>query len=99
MLDDLKSMKMGVIDDFGNFINAVIDEKAFDSIAGYITQAKADGQEIIAGGNFDKSKGYFIEPTIIVAKDPGYRTLCEEIFGPVLTVYVYAPKNGWRHCN
>ncbi len=92
MLDDLKSMKMGVIDDFGNFINAVIDEKAFDSIAGYITQAKADGQEIIAGGNFDKSKGYFIEPTIIVAKDPGYRTLCEEIFGPVLTVYVYAPE-------
>lgn len=89
MLADLKSMKMGVVDDFTNFINAVIDEKAFDSISGYITKAKADGQEIIAGGNFDKSKGYFIEPTVIVAKDPTYRTMCEEIFGPVLTIYVY----------
>jgi 1-pyrroline-5-carboxylate dehydrogenase len=89
LLDDLSSFKMGVVDDFSNFINAVIDEKSFDSIAAYITKAKEDGHEIITGGNFDKSKGYFIEPTIIVSKDPKYRTMCEEIFGPVLTVYVY----------
>jgi len=89
MQEDLGSMKMGTVEDFGNFINAVIDEKAFDTISGYIAKAKADGQEIIAGGNFDKSKGYFIEPTVIVAKDPKYRTMCEEIFGPVLTIHVY----------
>jgi len=93
--EDLGSMKMGVVDDFSNFINAVIDEKAFDSISGYIAKAKADGQEIIAGGNFDKSKGYFIEPTVIVAKDPQYRTMCEEIFGPVLSIYVY-DENKWE---
>lgn len=95
LVTDLQSMKMGVVDDFSNFINAVIDEKAFDSISGYIAQAKADGQEIVAGGNFDKSRGYFIEPTVIRAKDPAYRTLCEEIFGPVLTIYVY-PENQWQ---
>lgn len=89
LVTDLASMKMGPIDDFTNFINAVIDEKAFDSISGYIAKAKADGMEIIAGGNFDKSEGYFIEPTVILAKDPAYRTMCEEIFGPVLTIYVY----------
>ena len=89
LVTDLSSMKMGPIDDFSNFINAVIDEKAFDSISGYIAKAKADGMEIIAGGNYDKSQGYFIEPTVILAKDPGYRTMCEEIFGPVLTIYVY----------
>jgi 1-pyrroline-5-carboxylate dehydrogenase len=87
-------MKMGVIDDFSNFINAVIDEKSFDSISGYVVKAKADGQEIIAGGNFDKTKGYFIEPTVILAKDPYYRTMCEEIFGPVLTIHVY-DENKW----
>ena len=89
MQEDLASMKMGTVEDFGNFINAVIDEKAFDSISGYIAKAKEDGQEIVAGGNFDKSKGYFIEPTVIVAKDAKYRTMCEEIFGPVLTIHVY----------
>ena len=92
---DLSSMKMGVIDDFSNFINAVIDEKAFDTISGYITKAKEDGLEIVAGGNFDKSKGYFIEPTVILAKDAKYRSMCEEIFGPVLTVYVY-DENKWE---
>ena len=90
---DLKTMKMGPVDDFTNFINAVIDEKAFDSISGYISRAKADGMEIVAGGNFDKSKGYFIEPTVILAKDPAYRTMCEEIFGPVLTIFVYDAEN------
>lgn len=86
---DLASMKMGPTEDFRNFINAVIDEKAFDKIVSYIEQAKADGQEIVAGGKFDKSKGYFIEPTIILSKTPDYTTMCEEIFGPVLSIYVY----------
>ncbi|HMZ88407.1 MAG TPA: L-glutamate gamma-semialdehyde dehydrogenase [Chitinophagales bacterium] len=89
LVTDLSEMKMGGIEDFSNFINAVIDEKAFDSISGYIAKAKADGQEIIAGGTYDKSKGYFIAPTVILAKDPSYRTMCEEIFGPVLTIHVY----------
>ncbi|MBN7818118.1 L-glutamate gamma-semialdehyde dehydrogenase [Algoriphagus pacificus] len=94
ILEDLASMKMGGTEDFTNFINAVIDEKAFDKISGYITKAKeAPGVEIIAGGNFDKSKGYFIEPTVIVTQDPMYTTMCEEIFGPVLTIYVYNAEN------
>jgi 1-pyrroline-5-carboxylate dehydrogenase len=86
----LKTMKMGTVEDFGNFINAVIDEKSFDKIAAYIDAAKKDRKAtIIAGGNYDKSEGYFIEPTVIEAKDPRYVTMCEEIFGPVLTIYVY----------
>jgi len=90
VLADLKDMKMGPTEDFTNFINAVIDEKSFDKLAKYIDAAKGDSNvEIIAGGNYDKSKGYFIEPTIIVAKDPKYVTMCEELFGPVLTLYVY----------
>jgi 1-pyrroline-5-carboxylate dehydrogenase len=87
---DLASFKMGPTEDFSNFINAVIDEKAFDKITSYIKNAKKSKDvQIIAGGNFDKSKGYFIEPTILLAKKPQYITMCEEIFGPVLTVYVY----------
>ena len=87
---DLASMKMGVTEDFSNFINAVIDEKAFDKISSYIENAKKNPDvEIVAGGNFDKSKGYFIQPTVILSKDPYYITMCEEIFGPVLTIYVY----------
>jgi 1-pyrroline-5-carboxylate dehydrogenase len=87
---DLASMKMGPTEDFGNFINAVIDEKSFDKIAKYIDDAKAsDGVEIIAGGTYDKSKGYFISPTVLQVQNPAYVTMCEEIFGPVLTVYVY----------
>jgi 1-pyrroline-5-carboxylate dehydrogenase len=90
LLEDLSSMKMGGTEDFTNFINAVIDEKAFDKISKYIDNAKqAEGVEVIAGGNFDKSKGYFIEPTVILTKDPMYVTMQEEIFGPVLTIYVY----------
>lgn len=90
VLADLKDMKMGPTEDFTNFINAVIDQKSFDKLAKYIDAAKKDSNvEIIAGGNYDKSKGYFIEPTIIVAKDPKYVTMCEELFGPVLTLYVY----------
>ncbi len=87
---DLKSMKMGPTEDFSNFINAVIDEKSFDKLAGYIDAAKKDKNlEIVAGGNYDKRKGYFIEPTIIVTRDPNYVTMCEELFGPVLTLYVF----------
>ncbi|AFL83028.1 delta-1-pyrroline-5-carboxylate dehydrogenase [Belliella baltica DSM 15883] len=90
LLEDLADMKMGPTEDFTNFINAVIDEKSFDKISKYITDAKkAEGVEIIAGGNFDKSKGYFIEPTVLVVTDPMYTTMKEEIFGPVLTIYVY----------
>lgn len=90
VLADLKTLKMGGTEDFSNFINAVIDEKSFDKITGYIDRAKASNDaEIIAGGKYDKSKGYFIEPTIILAKTSDYESICEEIFGPVLTVYVY----------
>lgn len=94
LLEDLKSIKMGGVEDFGNFFNAVIGEKAFDSITRYIEQARQNPMnEIIAGGQYDKSKGYFIEPTVIVSKDPSSVTMCEEIFGPVLTVYVYHSEN------
>lgn len=87
---DLADFKMGSPEDFRNFINAVIDEKAFDKITSYIAAAKThQGNEIVAGGNYDKSKGYFIEPTVIKVTDPHYVTMCEELFGPVLTVYVY----------
>ena len=90
MVADLGTMKMGSPEDFGNFINAVIDEKAFDKITSYIAKAKKDkGVKIISGGQFDKTKGYFIEPTVIQVNDPKYVTMCEELFGPVLTVYVY----------
>ncbi|MEP1035567.1 L-glutamate gamma-semialdehyde dehydrogenase [Ekhidna sp.] len=90
MVDDLKSIKMGSPEDPSNFVNAVIDEVAFKKISAYIDQAKADNDvEIISGGNYDDSKGWFVEPTVIEAKDPKYRTMCEEIFGPVLTVHVY----------
>jgi 1-pyrroline-5-carboxylate dehydrogenase len=90
MLRDLATFKMGGTEDFSNFINAVIDERSFDKLAKYIDAAKADSSvEIIAGGNYDKSKGWFIEPTVLVVKDPKYTTMCEELFGPVLTVYVY----------
>ncbi|SHJ16103.1 delta-1-pyrroline-5-carboxylate dehydrogenase [Hymenobacter daecheongensis DSM 21074] len=88
--EDLASFKMGDVEDFSNFINAVIDEKSFDKLAKYIDEAKADpNAEIVAGGGYDKSKGYFIEPTVIVAKDPKYVTMCEELFGPVVTVHIY----------
>ena len=94
LLEDLKSMKMGPTEDFGNFINAVIDEKAFDSITGYIEKARQNPMnEIIAGGKYDKSKGYFIEPTVIVTKDASSLTMCEEIFGPVMSIYIYHSEN------
>ncbi len=96
VIADVKSFKMGSPEDPSNFINAVIDEKAFDKISSYIDFAKEQSDaEIIAGGGYDKSKGYFIEPTVIVTTNPKFRTLCEEIFGPVITIYVYEPKD-WK---
>ena len=91
--EDLSSFKMGPVEDFSNFINAVIDERSFDKISNYIAQArKDDDAEILIGGNCDKSEGYFIEPTVILTSNPDYRTMCEEIFGPVLTIFVYEDK-------
>ena len=86
----IKSMKVGTVEDFTNFINAVIDERSFDKIKGYIDRASKDPQaKILVGGLADKTKGYFIHPTIIETTDPNYVTLKEEIFGPVLTIYIY----------
>jgi 1-pyrroline-5-carboxylate dehydrogenase len=91
LLADLASFKMGSPGDLTNFITAVIDERAFDKIAQFIDYAKGQSDaEIIAGGTYDKSQGYFIAPTVIVTTNPSFRTMCEEIFGPVLTIYVYA---------
>jgi 1-pyrroline-5-carboxylate dehydrogenase len=90
LVAELKTMKMGTVEDFSNFVNAVIDEKSFNSIARYIDNAKKDKKaSILVGGNYSKKEGYFIEPTVIEAKDPKYTTMCEEIFGPVLTIYTY----------
>jgi 1-pyrroline-5-carboxylate dehydrogenase len=93
MQRDITGLKMGPVEDFGNFINAVIDEKSFDKLAKYIDAAKNDkNAEIVVGGKYDKSQGWFIEPTVIRVDDPYYVTMCEELFGPVLTVYVYDDK-------
>ncbi|HLO81515.1 MAG TPA: L-glutamate gamma-semialdehyde dehydrogenase [Chitinophagaceae bacterium] len=90
LVDGVNSFRMGSVEDFSNFINAVIDEKSFDKIKGYIDGVKGSDQaSILVGGNCDKSVGYFVQPTVIEAKDPKYITMCEEIFGPVLTIYVY----------
>ncbi len=90
LITDVNSMKMGSPEDFGNFITAVIHEGSFDKLAGFIDQAKKDADaEIILGGNYDKSKGYFIEPTVIVTTSPKYATMETELFGPVITIYVY----------
>lgn len=86
----VNSLKMGSVEDFSNFINAVIDEKSFDKIKSYIDKARNDPKASIwAGGQCDKTKGYFIQPTVIETTDPNFVTMCEEIFGPVLTIYVY----------
>jgi 1-pyrroline-5-carboxylate dehydrogenase len=87
---DLASMTMGSPEDMGNFITAVISEASFDKLARYIDQAKKDSDaEVIMGGNYDKSKGYFIEPTVILSTNPKYNTMCTELFGPVVTIYIY----------
>ena len=90
LINDLNSFKMGSPEDMNNFITAVIHEGSFDKLAGFIDQAKSDNNaEIVIGGNYDKSKGYFIEPTIILTKDPKYTTMCTELFGPIVTIYVF----------
>ncbi|SEL61374.1 L-glutamate gamma-semialdehyde dehydrogenase [Parapedobacter koreensis] len=96
IIKDVSSFKVGPVEDFGNFINAVIDEKSFDKLAKYIDAAQSDPDaEIIVGGTYDKSEGYYIQPTVIVAQRPDYVTMCEELFGPVLTVYVYEDEK-WK---
>jgi 1-pyrroline-5-carboxylate dehydrogenase len=93
LVDDVNSMKVGSPEDYTNFVNAVIDERSFDKISKYIDKAKkSEKATIIAGGKCDKKVGFFIEPTVIETTDPKYTTMCEEIFGPVLTVYVYDDK-------
>jgi 1-pyrroline-5-carboxylate dehydrogenase len=91
LVAEIKTMKMGPVDDFTNFINAVIDEKSFDKLERYIKNARKrdSGAKILVGGHCDKTQGYFIEPTVIEVSDPQYVTMCEELFGPVLTIYVY----------
>jgi 1-pyrroline-5-carboxylate dehydrogenase len=90
VIEDVNSFKMGSPEDTNNFITAVIHEGSFDKLAKFIDQAKSDtNAEIIVGGNYDKSKGYFIEPTVIVTTDPKYTTMCTELFGPVMTIFVY----------
>ena len=90
LINDVNSFKMGSPEDMSNFITAVIHESSFDKLASYIDQAKSDDNaEIIVGGNYDKSKGYFIEPTVILTKDPKYTTMCTELFGPVVTIFVF----------
>jgi len=96
VINQVKSIKMGSPEDTSNFVNAVIHEASFDKVSSYIDQAKADvDAEIIVGGGHDKSKGYFIEPTVILAKDAKYATMCTELFGPVITIYVY-DDNDWK---
>ncbi len=91
LVEMVKTMKMGTVENFTNFINAVIDEKSFDKLEGYIKNVRKrdSGAKIWVGGKCDKTEGYFIEPTIIEASDPYYVTMCEELFGPVLTIYIY----------
>lgn len=93
MLDEIATIKVGDVCDFGNFVNAVIDRAAFDSIVEYIEFARKDpNMEILCGGTYDDSEGYYIQPTVIESKDPRSKLMCEEIFGPVFTVYVYPEK-------
>jgi 1-pyrroline-5-carboxylate dehydrogenase len=95
LLDEqMGKIKMGPVTDFSNFVNAVIDRSAFDAIRCFIDYSqKAEDAEILFGGNCDDSKGYFIEPTIVLTTDPQFKTMEEEIFGPVLTIYVYPDEN------
>ena len=92
-MSQLDELKMGPVEDFTNFVNAVIDRKSFDNITSYIDRAKQDdGIRVAHGGGYDDSEGFFIEPTVLVADDPQYETMCDEIFGPVASLYV-APKS------
>jgi 1-pyrroline-5-carboxylate dehydrogenase len=100
LVAEIKTMKMGTTEDFTNFINAVIDEKSFNAIKKYIDNAKKDKRcKILVGGKCDSSKGWFIEPTVIETNDPKYTTMCEEIFGPVLTIYTYPDADFEKVCS
>ena len=91
VVSDVNSFKVGVPSDYSNFVNAVIDEKAFDKIAEFVDYCNAASDaDVVAGGTYDKSKGYFIQPTVVVTDNPKFRTMCEEIFGPVVTIFTYA---------
>jgi 1-pyrroline-5-carboxylate dehydrogenase len=93
MIDEIK---MGDVSDFSNFMGAVIDDRSFTKLKGYLDQAKRDrGVSVVAGGNAEDERGYFVQPTLLQVKNPSYRTMCEELFGPVLTAYVY-PDRAWR---
>ncbi len=90
VIEDVNSFKVGAPSDFSNFVNAVIDEKAFDKIAGFIDHCNAaEDAEVVAGGTYDKTTGYFINPTVVVTDNPKFKTMCEEIFGPVVTIFTY----------
>ena len=90
LLKEIASFKIGSTEDFSNFVNAVIDARSFDKLVSYIEKAKTDKDaQIIAGGKYDNSVGYFIQPTVILTSNPKYTTMCDELFGPVVTVYVY----------
>ncbi len=90
LIDTVKTLKMGAPDDFSNFITAVIHETSFNKLSKYIDEAKQDDDaEIIVGGGYDKSKGYFIEPTVVVTTNPNYKIMCTELFGPIISIYVY----------
>src|ERR1044071_6646426 len=92
----IAGIRMGDVADFRNFMSAVIDATAFEKLKGYLDRARKDrGVTIVAGGGADDRKGWFIEPTLLQVKDPKYRTMCEELFGPVLSVYVYAD-TAWK---
>lgn len=96
LLKDMATLKMGSPEDFSNFITAVIHENSFNKLASYIDQAKKDADaEIVAGGGYDKSKGWFIEPTVIVTTNPKYATMETELFGPIITIYIYEDKD-WK---
>ena len=96
LLDEVESLRMGAPNDFRNFVNAVIDRRAYDRIVGYIDRASASAEaEIVAGGTYSDDEGYFVRPTVLVATDPSYEAMCEEIFGPVVSVYVY-PDGSWE---
>jgi 1-pyrroline-5-carboxylate dehydrogenase len=94
LLDQVESIRMGDVADFRNFMGAVIDEKSFDDISGYIEHAKGSSDaEVLVGGECDKSRGYFVRPTVVQTTKPDYKLMCEEIFGPVVTLYVYNDKD------
>jgi 1-pyrroline-5-carboxylate dehydrogenase len=95
-LEMMSTIRVGDVRDFRNYMGAVIDRTSFDNISGYIDHAKAsDGVEILAGGDYDAEKGYFVDPTLVQVSDPGYKLMCEEVFGPVVAVHVY-PESRWR---